>query len=83
MSHRVVLFAALVLVASASLAAGDPAATLTITDTNRTASASGGPFFVPNESYTLAFIMGLLQGGNSDSFTCDALATPATWSSST
>jgi hypothetical protein len=74
--HRLVVCTALVFVASAAAAAVDPAAILTITDTNRTASASGGPFFVPNESYTLNFVLALLAGGNADSFTCDALANP-------
>src|ERR1051325_3529326 len=71
------LFSALVLfTASAAVAAVNPAATLTITDTNRVASASGGPFFIPNESYTLNFILGLVAGGNADAFTCDAQANP-------
>src|SRR6185436_14880235 len=72
----VVAMAAVALLAGARTALAAPAATLTLTETNRTASATGGPFFVPNLTYTVSFVTGLAGSGNSDSFTCDALANP-------
>ena len=73
--RRLLACVALLLIASAA-SAQTPAATLTLTDTARTASASGGPFFVPNETYTAALVLELANMGNSDSFICDALANP-------
>jgi hypothetical protein len=70
----VALLAVLALLAAPATAA--PTATLTITETNRTASASGGPFFVPNESYTASFVLGQAGKANGDSFVCDAAANP-------
>ena len=67
---------ALCLLASAGGALAAPSAVLTITETSRMASATGGPFFVPNESYTASFVLGLAGQANSDSFVCDALANP-------
>ncbi|HEX7185660.1 MAG TPA: PKD domain-containing protein [Thermoanaerobaculia bacterium] len=64
------------LLVSAGSALAAPSATLTITETSRSASASGGPFFVPNETYTASFVLGVAGQANSDSFTCDALANP-------
>ncbi|MFL6260822.1 MAG: PKD domain-containing protein [Thermoanaerobaculia bacterium] len=66
--------ACLLLLAGGALAA--PSATLTITELNRSASASGGPFFIPNQTYTASFVLGLAGQGSPDSFTCDALANP-------
>src|SRR5689334_16638967 len=73
--RRLLACVALLLIATAA-SAQTPAATLTLTDTARTASASGGPFFVPNESYTAALVLELAGMGNSDSFICDTLANP-------
>ena len=73
--RRLLVCVALFLLASAA-AAQNPAATLTLTPAATTASASGGPFFVPNESYSAALILELANMGNSDSFICDALANP-------
>jgi hypothetical protein len=55
-----------------------PAATLKISETSRTAAASGGPFLIPNQSYTASFILGQVPNGgtNSDSFICDDAANP-------
>jgi hypothetical protein len=64
------------LLVSAGRALAAPSATLIITETNRSASASGGPFFIPNQAYTASLVLGLAAGGNGDSFTCDALANP-------
>src|SRR5678816_340941 len=50
-----------------------PNATLTITESNRSGSATGGPFFVPNETYTEAFV---LADPNGDAFVCDEIANP-------
>src|SRR3954465_5010080 len=73
--RRLLACVALFFIASAAVAQ-NPAATLTLTDTARTASASGGPFFVPNQTYTAALPLGLANMGNSASFICDALANP-------
>ena len=73
--RRLLVCVALFLIASAA-AAQNPAATITLTDTARAGTASGGPFFVPNETYTAAFLLGLAGMGSSDSFICDALANP-------
>jgi|GEM_PF-1658390 len=73
--RRILVCVALLLIASAA-SAQNPTATLTLTDTARTASASGGPFFVPNETYTAALVLELAGMGNSDSFICDTLANP-------
>ncbi|MEA2605223.1 MAG: hypothetical protein QOF89_6215 [Acidobacteriota bacterium] len=69
------LVAAFLLVSAVRTLAA-PSATLTITETNRSASASGGPFFIPNQTYTASLVLGLSGQGNGDSFTCDALANP-------
>ena len=68
--RRLLVCVALLLITSAA-SAQNPAATLTLTDTARTASASGGPFFVPNETYTAALLLELAGMGNSDSFICE------------
>lgn len=41
-----------------------------------TGSATGGPFFVPNESYTLSFVLSLRGLANGDSFICDDAVNP-------
>ena len=53
-----------------------PSTTLTITESNRSASASGGPFFLPNQTYTASLVLGNAGQGSTDSFVCDALANP-------
>jgi hypothetical protein len=71
-----VRFGAGVVIVGAGLAtqvAAAPNATLTITETNRSASATGGPFFVPNQTYTAAFV---LADPNGDAFVCDDIANP-------
>jgi len=73
--RRLFVCVALLLITSAA-AAQNPAATLTLTDTARNASTSGGPFFVPNQTYTAALLLELANMGNADSFVCDALANP-------
>jgi len=73
--RRLLICVALLLIASAA-SAQNPAATITLTDTARTGTASGGPFFVPNETYTAALVLELAGMGNSDAFICDALANP-------
>jgi hypothetical protein len=69
------ILALALLMASETLKAA-PSATLTLTDTTRTASASGGPFFVPNQTYTASLVLSLANKGNADSFACDAAANP-------
>ena len=59
------LFAGIALLAAATLGTAAPSAVLTITEQSRTASATGGPFFVPNESYTRSFILGAAGRANS------------------
>ncbi len=68
--------AAALLAISAAPVAAAPASTLNITEAQRTASAVGGPFFVPNESYTRSFVLGQAGEASADSFTCDAAANP-------
>jgi hypothetical protein len=76
-SVRSLGFALLLSIVTSSLAfAATPAATLKISETSRTAAASGGPFLVPNQSYTAALVVGQTPGGNSDSFICDDAANP-------
>lgn len=67
---------ALCLLAASGTVLAAPSATLTITETIRSASASGGPFFVPNQTYTASLVLGVSGEGNADSFTCDTLANP-------
>ena len=76
MNQRIAALVAVGLIGSANWATAAPSAVLTITETSRTASAIGGPFFVPNETYTASFILGIAGTANSDSFICDALANP-------
>jgi len=64
------------IVTSVAAVIAAPSSTLTITEANRSASATAGPFFIPNESYTRAFVLGAAGEANSDSFTCDAAANP-------
>ena len=72
-THRLVAGLAVVCAAVSAPLAAATNATLTITEAARSASASGGPFFVPNQSYTEAFV---LAEPNSDAFVCDDLANP-------
>jgi hypothetical protein len=67
---------AVCLLAAAGRALAVPSATLTLTEANRTASAGGGPFFIPNQTYTASLALSLAAGGNADSFICDTLANP-------
>src|SRR5688572_12179532 len=80
MAHERLLPVVVAVVLAGSLAPARawaaPSATLRITEDARTASATGGPFFVPNESYTASFALGTAGEGSSDSFTCDAAANP-------
>lgn len=64
------------LLAPAGRALAAPSATLTITEASRSASATGGPFFIPNQAYTASLVLGLAGEVDADSFTCDTLANP-------
>jgi hypothetical protein len=72
-SFRVFAFALILGAVSSAAMANDA---INITTAAPTGSATGGPFFVPNESYTLSFVLGLRGLMNSDSFVCDDKANP-------
>jgi hypothetical protein len=75
-SRFVAGFAVLGLLAGAAAAAAAPAATLRISEAERSASATGGPFFIPNATYNASFILGILDAMDPDSFVCDDSANP-------
>ena len=73
-SFYVVTLGIILLVASTVAAA--PRGTINLSTDNRTGTATGGPFLVPNESYTRSFILGLAGTMDIDSFVCDDAANP-------
>ncbi|HUR82062.1 MAG TPA: PKD domain-containing protein [Thermoanaerobaculia bacterium] len=66
----------LFLLAVAAAAGAAPRGTINLSPSVRTGAATGGPFLVPNESYTASFVLGLRGIVNSDSFVCDDSLNP-------
>ena len=62
--------------AVAVAAGAAPRGTINLSPSVRTGAATGGPFLVPNESYTASFVLGLRGIVNSDSFVCDDSLNP-------